>query len=309
MIKLKSLPLCLFLASFAAFTACATLPAKAQTPVLLFQTGFAGTTILSPHPQTARFQGADPDFIGHSSWAELKDGKYIKDFFINYEAGEASQRIAAIVADPEDAQNPVAEFRINEPHIVELDHMKGRVSAILQGLSGVNGFSQTIRLRLDPSLECLRDWERKIDWLTLFELFWDGGGRLTVSIYKEEGAGKPLLWRFTKDRSRLIGWKREWEEVSKGAEVECGAWMKLGLSVRAGKEGEARSWLGLEVGGEWTTLIDTDKAVGKSAGFDTLCPLKLYTSDRLIEYVRGRGATLSVLWDDWTLWLNDGIDR
>jgi hypothetical protein len=300
-------PLCLFLAGLAILAACETLPNDGQDPVLLFQTGFAGTTVALTGSQTAKFKGADPGFDGRGSWAELEGGKVIGTFLINYEAGEYAQRRAAIVLDPEDALNPVAEFRIDEPHIVEGDHMKGRVSAILEGLSGVRGFSQTIRLRLDPSLACLRDWERKIDWLTLFE-FWCGeGDRLTVSLYKQEGAGKPLRWRFTKDRLGLFGWNREWEETAEDDEVECGAWMKLGLSVRAGKEGEARSWLGREEDGEWTTLIDTAEAVGGPEGFAKLNPFKLYTSDRLIEYVRSRGATLSVLWDDWKLWLNDGI--
>jgi hypothetical protein len=298
------LPLCLALA---AIPSCRSFPEYDSSPVLLFQTGFQGTTVESSGSQSARFLGSDPGFGSLSAWADLEGGDYIGSCFVNYEAGTAAQRSASITADPEDAQNPVAEFRIEEPHIVELDHMKGRVSAILEDLSGVYGFSQTIRLRLDPSLAVLGEWERKVDWLTFFEFWSDDDNRLTVSLYKEEGAGKPVRWRFTKDSRGLFGWNREWEEVASGDAVVFGAWMKLGLSVRVGEDGQARSWLGREEGGAWTTLIETTKAVGKPKGFTKLNPFKLYTSDSLIEYVRGNGATLSVLWDDWRLWLNDGI--
>lgn len=289
------------------FPACAGFQDYDQSPKLLFKTGFQGTSLENGGPQQDRFYGQDPECGDLGSWADLEDGIHIGTCLINYEAGEPSQRRASIETDPTDPQNPVLEFRITEPHIVEGDHMKGRVSAILEGLSGVYGFSQTIRLRLDPSLTALGEWDRKVDWFTLFE-FWCGDeDRLTVSLYKEEGAGAPIRWRFTKDRRELFTWRREWEAVATGDEVAFGKWINLGLSVRVGEEGEARAWLGREEDGSWLTLIETAKPIGKPSGFSKLNPFKLYTSGSLIEYLLDKDASLSVLWDDWSLWLNDGI--
>lgn len=299
----------LTLLALSSLYSCETFPTYDESPALLFQTGFAGTSVASSGTQTATFSGTDPDYTELSAWAGLEGGDRIDAFFINYEAGTASQRFAAIAVDPEDALNPVVQFRINEPHIYEGAAMKGRVSAIMEGLKGVYGFSQTIRLRLDPSLSVLGAWDKKIDWLTLFE-FWCGqDDRLTVSLYKDAGAGQPIRWRFTKDHMGWFGWIRDWEAVAAGHDIAFGTWMKIGLAAKVGEEGKAGAWLGIEEGGSWTTVLESTKAIGKPSGFTKLNPMKLYTSDHLIDYVSGSGATLEVLWDDWRLWLNDGIVR
>jgi hypothetical protein len=300
---------CLAMLIGATCLSCEAFPEYDQAPGLLFQTGFAGTSVADSGSQTAKFLGADPGFSSLSNWSSLEGGSTIGTFFINFESGVPAQRYVAIAGDPDDALNPVAEFRINEPHIVEGLRMKGRVSAILERLEVVYGFSETIRLRLDPSLSVLESWESKIDWLTLFE-FWSGDDdRLTVSLYKEAGSRKPLRWRITKDSLGWFGWNRQWEEVEVGHNVAFGSWMNMGIAAKVGEDGRARIWLGIEGDGAWTTLIDSTKAIGKPSGFTKLNPFKLYTSDRLIDFVNGRGASLSILWDDWKLWLNDGIAR
>lgn len=261
-----------FFLALTALSSCGTFPEFDQTPVLLFRTGFSGTAVTDSAPQTAKFQGVDPGFESKSAWAELEGGGHIGTCLINYEDGSVAQREASIVGDPEDAANPALEFRIEEPHIVELDRMKGRVSAILEDLSGVYGFSQTIRLRLDPSLSVLVEWDRKVDWLTLFEFWCGADDRLTISLHKEEGPGRPLRWRIARERLNLFGWRRDWEEFAADDAVSFGSWLKVGIAVRVGEDGTARAWLGREEAGAWTTLVETAKAVGKPAGFTKLNP-------------------------------------
>lgn len=65
---------------------------------------------------------------------------------------------------------------------------KRRVSLILEGLTGMPWVNQRVRLRLDPGMEALEDWNKPVHWITLFE-YWIGDGfRITVGLCKPDAS-------------------------------------------------------------------------------------------------------------------------
>ena len=85
-------------------------------PILVFKTGFGGTTaVVKRTEQHSNITGTDGTELG--DWSILNNHPYFGSGQIVYEQGTPEQRLAEIVADPENPQNKVLRFRIKEQHI------------------------------------------------------------------------------------------------------------------------------------------------------------------------------------------------
>ncbi|HCB62585.1 MAG TPA: hypothetical protein DHV29_09470 [Bacteroidales bacterium] len=283
---------------------------------LVFQTGFNGTEISERTTYTDGFAGNDT--LALSDWSAFANNENIGEVYINYEDGGNSQRKATIEADPDDSSNPVLCFTINEPHIREGGHKKGRVNTLLTGNKCFRELYQTIRLKLHSDLAVLKQWDEKFDWLTLFEC-WNNSDlhheskrfRISVGLIKPNaGAGGNVFFHVSATQWKTTRWDVVWEQTNENIPVSFGQWMNIEMYVKEGDDNNGRFFLALiSDTGERQILFDVANFTHHPSekcpdGFTDFNPQKLYTSDDLINYMKDNGKKLSVYWDDWKLYLN-----
>lgn len=284
---------------------CSSVPEYDDTHELLFQTGFNGSVVTKKGAYSDNIVGTDTTFSERSSWELICDGRWINHAFINYEDGSYSQRYAKVVADPEDTSNSVLMFKIIEPHIVEGDHMKGRVSTILE-TGEIYSVSQTLRVYLHPTMATLKKWDRKVDWLTIFEFWSTDYFRVTVSLFKSDIPNDEMYFKVSSgSRTLLSSFKEEWSKTDTSYPIPFGEWFTISLNLSLDNAGNGN--LLMEITDSRLrkiTIFNLTREFGNPEGFTKINPMKLYTSDSLIEYLKKNNSELEIYFDDWKFYRN-----
>jgi len=284
---------------------CTSFPEYDTTHELLFQTGFEGSVVTKKGSTWDNIVGTDTTFTEKSNWEFLCDGRWIKNAFINYEDGSYSQRYAKVVADPEDNSNSVLMFKILEPHIIEGDHKKGRVSAILE-TGDIYSISQTLRLYLHPTMVTLKKWDRKVDWLTIFEFWSTDYYRITVSMFKSNIPNDEMYFKVSSGSRTLVSkFKEEWSKTDTQYPIPFGEWFTISLNLTLDNAENGRLLMEITDSGQRkNTIFDLTREFGNPEGFTKINPMKLYTSDSLIEYLKKNNSELEFFFDDWKFYRN-----
>ncbi len=288
-----------------------------QSEELLFQTGFEGTTITSGDYENDNLSGTDPNYSTASSWADFKANLKIGFVEISYEDGDDHQRKASIVDDPDSVGNNVLKFQIFEPHIKEGSNYKGRIQLAVHDNNCIKEIYQTVKLKLHPDLIQFQNRADRLYWFTLFE-FWNNGAwtkerypfRVSVNLFKEEGAGNPLTFRVKSDYFKTRKWHEVWGETAGTFPVPFGEWLEIELYIREGDENDGHFYLAVTPeNGIKTVLFDiantTQHPKEKCAdGFTHFEAMKMYLGEDDINYMKDANKNLSIFWDDWKLSIN-----
>ena len=291
------------------------------TEELVFQTGFNSTSLENDAYFNTIPKGTDETLDEKNDWEELNNHPVIGDIRINYEDGKDHQRLASIVNDPEDVTNKVLKFQIFEAHIKEGKKRKGRVQLDLYNNKCVKEIYQTVRLRFDPDMAFLMDWEERVYWLSIFE-FWNNADwtkekypfRVTVNLFKDaKGPVSEMYFHVKgdyKNNCKTCKWKKSWENEATNFPIPFGSWMNIELYIKEGDENNGRFYMAITPdGGEKIVLFDiinnTQHPKEKCPdGFTHLQPMKFYTSEEIIDYMNDNTKNLAVFWDDWKFYIN-----
>ncbi|MHC4886448.1 MAG: hypothetical protein ACYTGH_15340 [Planctomycetota bacterium] len=253
-------------------------------------------------------------------------------FDIQYMGGTVDDRFARLAPDPVRPDNQVLHYCIsqaNEP--IANGRFKARVQAAIYENRDVTALKQTVRLRLHEDLDCLHTWERGFDWFTLQELWfeprWTGEGhafRISVNLHRDPGPGeKPLhlsvhgqpMWEEGLEESATAPcWAvPSWEEVQRQVSVPVGKWLDLDMEYAQGDKESGRFVYGLcPEGGsrlevfnirDWT-YNPRSESPAPLWGWN---PMKLYTSEELVNYVRSHGGRTQLHWDDLVVSVSDSL--
>jgi hypothetical protein len=292
-----------------------------QTEKLLFQTGFNSTVLTNDDYSKVNFSGIDNNLDSLNSWENFVALDEIGKARISYEEGEDSQRLASIVDDPEQTGNSVLKFHILEPHIKEGSKKKGRVQLNLSDNKCIKEIYQTVRLRFHPDMAYLMEWNERVSWLSIFE-FWNNADwtkekypfRVTVNLFKDaEGPVNEMHFHVKGDykkNCKVCKWHVDWEEENTTFALPFGQWMEIELYLKEGDENNGRFYMAVTPeGGNKEVIFDITNNTHHdkescSDGFTHLQPMKLYTSDKLINYMKDSNKELSVYWDDWKFHIN-----
>lgn len=288
---------------------------------LLFQTGFNNTTLNNGEYKNAVFSGTDLSLSEKNSWENFVENPSVGFVEIGYEDGEDNQRIAKIETDPDDATNQIMSYQILEPHIKEGSHYKGRVQLSVNNNQCIKEIYQTVKLKLHPDMEHLTQWSERMPWLTVFE-FWNNATwsnekrtfRVTVNLFKDaEGPVDALHFHVKADHQKCnwCEWKSDWEEEATHFAIPIDEWMELELYLLEGDENNGRFYLAVtpESSGTKTVLFDiTNRTQHEKEkcpdGFTHFQPMKMYTSDAVINYMKESNKQLKFYWDDWKIFKN-----
>tara|TARA_Y100001968_G_scaffold333390_2_gene395964 strand:+ start:773 stop:1726 length:954 start_codon:yes stop_codon:yes gene_type:complete len=278
-----------------------------------FQSGFGGSV------EVIERESRDADIVGNeeglylSDWqADLEGGPTFGDGKLFFEAGNRGQRDVNMVDDPADASNRVMQFWIGEPHVPQAPQDKARIQLGIRNNEALRTFRYSVKVRLAEGFSVLEEWGKAIHWLTLAE-FWNNAPaeehtfRVTLNLNKEQDG--PLLWNSHAQTQALDGgpWTDVWESRNGTAPVPLDEWFTIEVELREGcaEDGLYRVDL-VELDGTRHELMAVRGSTHHPRdpapdGFRSINPLKLYTSGELVNYVKGEGEALRVLWDDLSI--------
>lgn len=289
------------------------IPVAEEQMTQLFVNGFDHVSIDMESDISALFtETISATSTPYNNFALVGENPYIASIPVQFSGGDTVKRRATVVADYCTAGNRALEFRIRYPNeLMDSGHYKSRVQMNMYGMTPLSELRMSVRLFLpEREFTLLRQREDAITWLTLFEFWndvdWRGGSdpfRISVNVVKAEGAGEALRFgAHGQDRSSGT-WTTLWEATADRA-LPLGQWMTCDLYFREGDASHGRFILEVTPdGGGRILLFDvTDWTCNPAAsdpdGLTDFNPLKLYTSEETVDYVRSQGGELHVLWDD-----------
>ncbi len=280
-------------------------------PRLVFKTGFEGDTRVVPAGGSDhKMVGTDP---APPNQSDVHRDLGIKNFTLQYTGGDDSKRYAKIIPEPGRPTNQVLQFWLNDSWPASENQVKARVQANIYGRDGVRDFYQSVRVFLTDDWRALRDYPRPIKWLTISEfwndIFWGGknGARVTLGIGKPTGTRSDLY--FILD-SQGPGTKHIWEVINKRVPVPIGRWFTMEYYYQEGDAETGRFYLAITPdGGRRQVVFDVTgwthcPTNATPDGITDWNPLKLYTSKEVVGFMKERGKTLEIYWDDFELWHN-----
>lgn len=287
---------------------------------LVFQSGFEPECMIIPHGSDADIIGRDLSLSEKNDWIkDLDENPLVGSFNIQYQGGDSTQRFAKIVREPGNAENHVLWFWLNDPNV---DGKKGRIQGnIYGGKIGLKEFSQSIKIFLHEDFEMVRTFPEKIHWLTIAE-FWNNitwsskvpyGFRITLGLGKPVRGESNLYFILDAQDCKLFDdgsqeYTTLWSETNTNVNVPIGEWFTLNYYFKEGnaQTGRFRVTFQLE-NGKKEVIFDVTNFTHNSHdpnpdGITDFNPFKLYTSKELIGYMKNKGKTLQIYWDDFKLW-------
>jgi len=288
---------------------------------LIFQSGFEQGSKVVSRGNDADIVGVDHSLSEENDWVEdLDNHPEVGNFSLQYQGGDSSQRFAKIIPEPGNTDNHVLHFWLNGPNV---GGEKGRIQANIYGSEGWKEFYQSERVFLHDDFTAVRTFPDEIHWLTIAE-FWNNitwsqsvpnGFRITLGIGKPVKKESDLYFILDGQDCQLFEdgsqkYTTLWSEINKEIKVPIGKWFTLEYYYKEGDAENGRFYLAIQPeGGEKQVVFDVARFTHNSAdstpdGVSDFNPLKLYTSKKLIDYMRNNEKTLQIYWDDFKLWKN-----
>jgi hypothetical protein len=286
---------------------------------LIFQSGFEGATRIIPRNSDDDIVGADPSPADRSDWvSDLDNHPAVGNFNIQYQGGDTTQRFARIIPEPGNPKNKVLHFWLDGPNV---DNSKGRIQANLYGNQGMKGFSQSVRMFLPDDFNTVRTYPKSIHWLTIAE-FWNNitwsqqvphRFRITLGIGKPTAQESDLYFILDAQDCELFQDNSQkyttiWAETNKSVKVPIGQWFTMKYYYKEGDNTTGQFYMTVTPeGGKEQVVFDVHKITHNTQdpnpdGVTDFNPIKLYTSKELIAFMKSKGKTLQIYWDDFKLW-------
>ena len=274
-------------------------------------------------------RGSDSDITGKdlsvaapNDWVEDFDNHpEVGAFSLQYQGGTESQRYAKIIAEPGNPQNHVLHFWLDAPNV---GGSKGRIQAnIYGGEKGLKEFYQSERVFLHEDFNTVRTFPDKIHWLTIAE-FWNNVTwsqkvpnrfRITLGIGKPVATESDLYFILDGQDCQLFPddsqkYTTLWSETNQKVKVPIGKWFTLEYYYKEGNAENGKFYMSIQPdGGIKEVIFNLTRITHNSTdpnpdGLSDFNPIKLYTSKKLIEYMKSQGKTLQIYLDDFKLWKN-----
>ncbi|NOQ76153.1 MAG: T9SS type A sorting domain-containing protein [Crocinitomix sp.] len=282
-----------------------------QTSELIFHSGFEPMSTLTVGGND--IIGVDNSVSPPNNWVnDLEYHPNIGNFSIFYEGGNDTMRFAKIVTDPTDSTNNILQYWLKHPNV---SGTKGRVQAELYGNNNLTEMSQKVRIYLPSDWDIIKSADGgTVEWMVIMTLWnnagWTGEGnpfKVSLGIHKRNPWSSDLNFNLTGD-IKTTYWEHIWEESDSSYSIPVGQWLTLETYFKEGDASNGRFVLAVTPeGGTKQVIFDVTNFTHhpddtSPDGMKHYNPMKLYTSDIVIDYVRNNDGVLQMYWDDFEIW-------
>jgi len=232
---------------------------------------------------------------------------------IGYEAGVPTDREAVIVTDPADGSNKILKYWLKNATITNGAGFKGRIQTEFPVDRSI--LYWTYQMRLHADIEHYRDYSPENLWFTVSEMFigdpLGGGGtypfRIGLHIAKPVGTASPLIFLLVGENGDGTGnWSTVWAESNTDFLISTDVTMHMAIGYKRGDGVSGRFRISVTLpgmAGVATTLFDITNWTYNSnspvpVNLSNWQPLKLYTSDDVIDHIRDAGGVTQMYYDD-----------
>ena len=290
------------------------------TDRMVFQSGYESGSVGNSNDDITDITGIDASKDSLNDWVnDLEGESNFGNFKLYYEDGTMSDRYAKIIDEPGNTTNKILAFWLKNASIKNgINHKKGRIQGSLSENVNLKEFYIKQRLYIHPDLEVLKDYPKKITWLTLQE-FWNNATytdegyifRITLNIQKTTTeTGELYFGAHGQTQKKKKKWESVWEETASSFPIPFGEWVTIETYVKEGDNTNGRFKFVVTTNDNVVhTLIDVTNYTYHPNdpcpnGFSEFNPMKMYTDDNLIDYTNEKNKVLQVYWDDLELWKN-----
>jgi hypothetical protein len=293
-------------------------PSPSPEPTLIFQTGFGGTTALVPRLAASQEAFTGTDVLPLSNFDEVRE-KRIAELCVNYTGGDISKRHGAIIPEPGNTSNKILQYVSKDYWVADANSEKTRVEVVFYKIEpSIGELYQKVRIRLAEDFNELKNYDRRISWLTIAE-FWnnawflpreENGFRITVGVGKPAGVQDHLNFIVNAENMENNRMVEKWNADNTNVPVPVGQWFTVEYYLKEGNADTGRFYMAITPdGGQKQVVCDvhdfTHNTFDPSPdGLTHYNPMKLYTSKGLITYLKERGKRLEVWWDDLEIYEN-----
>lgn len=312
-------------------------PAPEKDRKLLFNSGFESGSVvvpLKPGSSDDDIYGKDLSVGEPNDWTALDYSPYLCNFYIQYEGGDTTQRYARIIDDPTKPGNKVLYFWLGQPNVTpNADKRLFKPKARIQGnfyygqkeaaQEGLKELYQSVRIYLHPDLEVIRRMPEAFTWFTLME-WWNNRAwsntpypfRMSFGLCKKSVEDSDIYFHLrasnyeylpesTKVNGKFI---KCWDGDNTDIKVPFGKWFTIEYYIKDGDKDSGRFYMTFTPeGGKTEVLYDIKgdtHGIGNPnpSGIKMWHPMKMYTSDRLVNFMMGEGKEIKIYWDDLKVW-------
>ena len=283
---------------------------------LLFQTGFEPTSRIV----NGRLTGKDETLKEKNDW-EADINQFARSLGINFTGGDSSQRFARIIPEPGNPDNHVMHFQLNEGWLNGRSRL-ARAQFDLYGLrTGLKEFRQSIRILLPEDMNEVKKYPQRISWLSILEIWnnitWSQsvphGFRVTLGLGKPTAEESDLTFILDAQDCELFEDGRQryttiWSARNQDIKIPIGEWFTMHYYFKEGDAEHGRFIASIETAKDGERVIfDVTNYTHNTKdpapdGVTEFNPLKWYTSMELANFMKERGKSLQIYWDDFKLY-------
>lgn len=294
---------------------------KTDSSKIIFQTGFEEGQSIIRMGNNSKLVGKDNSLKSFNDIVERETTLSTGQFYFNYTGGDSTKRFAKIVDDPTGLKNKVLHYRIISPWSAENSVEKARVQYEFYSLkSGLKSFKQSVRIFLPRDINVLRTYPAKIDWLTIAE-FWNNitwsqsvpyGFRVTLGIGKSTAQESDLTFLLDGQDCELFADGRQryttiWAAKNEQVKVPIGEWFTLSYEYKEGDNKTGNFKMHIETATSKYLVFNVNNFTHHTKdpnpdGVTHFNPMKLYTNKDIANFMKNKGKTLDVYWDDLKIW-------
>ena len=241
---------------------------------------------------------------------------------IYYEAGNTGDRRARIETDPKNKNNKVLHYWLKNAGIPgqRKGKFKGRIQMNLGDIKKSSVF-QRYRLFLHPDIKYYKKYPARNAWFGISTMWMGARWRghpypftISLNIAKPAGAGKPLYFAVSGSiaeggKIRHGIWKPIWGHVGDNYDVPVGEWLDVEIGYKAGNKNTGRFYMGVkgEQESKFTTVFDFNDWTyhpdsPEPVPLTDWQPLKLYSGQNIIDFIRKNGGVAQLYFDDLELY-------
>lgn len=244
----------------------------------------------------------------------------LREAYVQFQGGSDTERAAWIGLPPVDGGSGKAlAFRLQKPYISNSNHIlyAGRAQLNIYNYPAAKYLNVSVRMLLPTSFNKLSEYPDEFKWLTLSE-WWNNASwlknephpfRITLNLAKiNSNTGSPLRFIvtseiFDKNKKKWLG-DGLMSSINTTFHPPIGRWITMQYTIIDGDNQSGQFRLDItEDGGPTVNVFDLHGMTHhprnlSSDGFTHFNPIKLYTTSRLIDFMRLNGDPLTVWWDD-----------